>query len=100
MWLEETLKDLYDGGMTDDNLSILYEANKKVKVAVKTPHGLTDRIDIEKIILQGDVFGPIQCSMSVDTYMVENVWLRESTYILTKEKLRFQHLPLRMTFLL
>ena len=68
MWLEETLNDLYDGGMTDDNLSILYEANKKVKVAVKTPHGLTDRIDIEKIILQGDVFGPIQCSMSVDTY--------------------------------
>ena len=68
MWLEETLNDLYEGGMTDDNLSILYEANKKVKVAVKTPHGLTKRVDIEKIILQGDVFGPLQCSMSVDTF--------------------------------
>ena len=68
MWLEETLNDLYEGGMKDNNLVTLYEANKKVKVAVKTPHGLTERKEIEKIILQGDVFGPIQCSMSVDTF--------------------------------
>ena len=39
-----------------------------MKVAVKTPHGLTNREDIKKIILQGDVFGPIQCSVTVDTY--------------------------------
>ena len=68
MWLEETLNDLYEGGMEDDHLATLYEANKKVKVSVKTPHGLTSRKDFEKIIMQGDVFGPIQCSMSVDTY--------------------------------
>ena len=35
---------------------------------MKTPHGLIARIDIEKIILQGDIYGPIQCRMSVDTY--------------------------------
>ena len=68
MWLEETLNDMYEGGLTDNNLAVLYEANKKVKVAVKTPHGLTDRIEVNKIILQGDVFGPIECSVSVDTY--------------------------------
>ena len=68
MWLEETLNDMYEGGLIDDNLAVIYEANKKVKVAVKTPHGLTERVDINKIILQGDVFGPIQCSVSVDTY--------------------------------
>ena len=55
MWLEETLNDLYEGGMTGDNMSILYEANKKVKVAIKTPHGLTERVDVDKIILQGAV---------------------------------------------
>ena len=38
MWLEETLNDMYEGGVTDNNLAILYEANKKVKVAVNTPH--------------------------------------------------------------
>ena len=68
MWLEETLNDMYEGGITDNNLAVLYEANKKVKVAVKTPHGLTDRVEVNKIILQGDVFGPIECSVSVDTY--------------------------------
>ena len=39
---------------------------KGVNVAVKTPLGLTVRERIEKIILQGDVFGPIECSVSVD----------------------------------
>ena len=68
MWLEDALNDLYDSGVKDDTLAILHEANKNVKVAVKTPHGLTERKNVEKIILQGDVFGPIECSVSVDTY--------------------------------
>ena len=34
---------------------------------MKTPLGLTVRERIEKIILQGDVFGPLECSVSVDT---------------------------------
>ena len=38
---------------------MIYEANKGVNVAVKTPLGLTVRERIERIILQGDVFGPI-----------------------------------------
>ena len=68
MWLEDALNDLYDSGVKDDTLAILHEANKNVKVAVKTPHGLTERKNVEKIILQGDVFGPTECSVSVDTY--------------------------------
>ena len=68
MWLEETLNDLYEAGVQDDQLAILYEANKTVDVSVKTPHGLTKREAIQKIILQGDVFGPIECSVTVDTY--------------------------------
>ena len=68
MWLEETMNDLFEVGVTDDNLALIYEANKVVNVAVKTPTGLTVRERIEKIILQGDVFGPIECSVSVDTF--------------------------------
>ena len=79
MWLEKTLNDIYEGGIRDDNLALLYEANKKVKVAIKTPHGLTERRDIEKIIMQGDVFGPIQCSLSVDTFGKE--CLREEKHL-------------------
>ena len=66
MWLADTMNDLYEAGVTDDNLAVIYQANKEVNVAVKTPTGLTVRAMIEKIILQGDVFGPIKCSVSVD----------------------------------
>ena len=69
MWLEDTLNDLYDAGIQDDTFAVLYEANKNVKVAVKTP--ITERKHVKEIILQGDVFGPIECSVgsvSVDTY--------------------------------
>ena len=52
MWLKETMNDLYEAGIKDDHLAILYEANKEVKIAVKTPNGLTDRVKVGKIILQ------------------------------------------------
>ena len=58
-------------GVTDDNLALLYEANKEVEVAINTPTWLTVREKIEKIILQGDVFGPIECSVTVDTFTKE-----------------------------
>ena len=67
MWLEDAMNDLFEAGVDDENLALLYEANKGVNVAVKTPLGLTVRERIERIILQGDVFGPIECSVSVDT---------------------------------
>ena len=48
MWLKETMNDLYEAGVQDDQLAVLYEANKNVNVAVKTPNGLTDRVKIKK----------------------------------------------------
>ena len=68
MWLKETMNDLYDSGVQDDQLALLFQANKEVNVAVKTPNGLTDRVKIDEIILQGDVFGPIECSVMVDSF--------------------------------
>ena len=62
------MNDFFEAGVTDDSLALLYEANKSVNMAIKTPSGLTVRQRIEKIILQGDVFGPIECSVSVDTF--------------------------------
>ena len=66
MWSADTMNDPYEAGVTDDNLAVIYQANKEVNVTVKTPFGLTVRAMIENIILQGDVFGPIECSVSVD----------------------------------
>ena len=61
------MNDLFEAGIDDENLALIYEANKSINVAIKTPSGLTAREQIEKIVLQGDVFGPIECSVWVDT---------------------------------
>ena len=51
----------------DEKLALLYESNKENLVAVNTAVGLTDRINIPKIVQQGGTWGPCLCSNSVDT---------------------------------
>ena len=41
MKLEEAISDLFDSGMKDDTLSLLYDSNRNIKVKVKTSSGLT-----------------------------------------------------------
>ena len=79
LWLEECLNDLYDSGVRDDKLALLYNINSHVNVAVKTPVGITDRKSINNVITQGDVFAPILCSNLVDTFGRE--CLKEEKYI-------------------
>ena len=68
MWLDECVNDLFKAGMQDDHLSLLYKANSMNQVAVKTPFGKTERKSVEKIVMQGEVFGPLECAVSVDKF--------------------------------
>ena len=61
--LELALSDLYDVGVKDDTLALLYKANKEVHMAVKTPSGLTNRQVICNCVLQGDTFSSILSSV-------------------------------------
>ena len=48
----------------------------KSKVAVKTPVGLTKRLDLHKVVAQGEVISPLKCTISVDAIaesQVENL---------------------------
>ena len=59
--LEEALSDIYNVGVDDNTLSLLYQANAEVHMAVKTPAGLTERQTIKDIVLQGtlsDLYWP------------------------------------------
>ena len=70
LWLDECMNDLYDSlpsDQCDDKLALIYQANIENKVAVNTAVGLTSRVNIPKIVTQGGVFGPLQCSNSIDT---------------------------------
>ena len=71
--LEEAICDMYNVGVQNDNLKLLYEANKTIHTAVKTPFGKTDRKVIKSSVLQGDTFGPSFASVQVDNICKEAV---------------------------
>ena len=68
MWLQETINDLFEAGLVNDNLNLIYKLNEKNNVAVVTPQGLTERVEISSIVMQGENFAPLECSVQVDTY--------------------------------
>ena len=64
--LKEAINDLYDYGVQDKDLQLIYKANEEIFMAVKTPGGLTDRLMITNSVLQGDTWGPMLASVQVD----------------------------------
>ena len=80
MWMEECVNDLWEAGIQDDHLSLIYEINKNVNVSVKTPFGLTERKQIERVVMQGEVFGPLCCSVQVDTFGKECIQKNKFLY--------------------
>ena len=63
MWVEEVMNDLFEAGVQDDKLALLNEINKTNNIAIKTPDGITERKIIQKIIMQGDPWAPLECSV-------------------------------------
>ena len=66
LWAQDCVNDLYDTGCTDDKLVLIWLGTKNANVAVKTPHGISERVNIDNIIMQGGVLGSIQCTTSID----------------------------------
>ena len=64
--LEEAICDMFDVGVQNDNLNLLYKSNKDIYMAVKTPYGLSERKIITSSVLQGDTWGPSFVSVQVD----------------------------------
>ena len=93
MWSEECISDLYQYGVKDSTLNLLYDSCKNSQVAVRTPVGLTERKNIENTVMQGDVFGPIFCATSIDSIGKE--CLQDEKYLYKyKEKVKIP--PLSM----
>ena len=81
LWLEECLNDMYEGGLQDDKLNLIYNANQHVNIAVRTPVGKSEVGSIENVVLQGDVFGPMLCSKQVDSIGKECMEEQKHTYL-------------------
>ena len=84
MDLKEAISDLYDSGMQDNSLVLLYEANQNINVKVKTAYGLSVENCFEQIVLQGDTWAPLMASNQVDKF--GKILLEESPDYIYKYK--------------
>ena len=68
LWLLECCNKLYESGIQNDLLALIYDGNQNHNVAVKVPGlGMTDRVVINNIVAQGSVPGPPCCAVLVDS---------------------------------
>ena len=80
LWLKETINDLYNSGVKNRNLNLLFEGNLETQMLVKTKFGNTERVTLEEMVMQGSVPGPILCSnqlskLSNKTYVDGSVYM-------------------------
>ena len=67
MWFEDTHNDIYDVKVTDDKFALIAKLDETANVIVKTPCGPTEEFNLNRLIMQGSVFGPIKATTQIDT---------------------------------
>ena len=76
----ETINDLYEAGIQDDELPLIYKSDETSEIAVNTPFGITARETVHKIVMQGEVLAPLKCSVQVDTIGKECIEEKKNLY--------------------
>ena len=66
LWVQECINDIYDSGLKNNKLNILYLMNHHAEVAIKTTSGMTERTHMTNLIMQGSVWGSLFCTASMD----------------------------------
>ena len=66
--LKEAINDLFDVGVNDDCLQLVYDANRKIQFRVKTPAGMTEEGALEEVVLQGDTWASVAASVQCDAF--------------------------------
>ena len=61
LWLHEVITCLYQAGLTNDKLPLLFLENETAQIAAKTSSGISRRVSISNIIMQGTVWGSLCC---------------------------------------
>ena len=66
LWVEECINDIYEAGLDNDKLALLFLENQNANISIKTPGGKSKRFNIKNIIMQGTVWGSLLCTASMD----------------------------------
>ena len=66
LWVKECINDIYEAGLKNDKLSLLFLENQNANISIKTHGGKSKRFRIKNIIMQGTVWGSLLCTASMD----------------------------------
>ena len=66
LWVEECINDMYEAGLNNDKLVLLFKENQNAKIAVKTAGTISKRVNITNCVMQGTVWGSMLCTASMD----------------------------------
>ena len=61
----ECINDLWEAGVKDNRLALLFLENTIVHIAIKTESGTTERITILNKIMQGTVWAGLMCTTTM-----------------------------------
>ena len=67
MDLKITMNDLYKVSAKDDKLALMYKLNNSSDIAINSPVGMTNRVTLDNLVIQGSVWGSAQCSVQMDS---------------------------------
>ena len=73
LWLEDCINSLWDLGVKDDILCLMYLINIKTTVTVKTPLGDTDPLFLSNFVKQGTVLGPVLNNCSLNKLSTDSI---------------------------
>ena len=80
LWLKECLNDMYEYGLKNDKLPLLYKENMNAMIAVKNSTGTTNRWSISDVVMQGTVWGSLMCTGSMDKLGKHAYSMKENLY--------------------
>ena len=66
LYLKDCIIELVEAGMPIEEAVYIYEMNRNITAVVDTPHGLTEKFEIEEAVRQGTIFGPTLCCVSTN----------------------------------
>ena len=85
LWLQETTNALYEAGLQNDKLNLLFLTNSSTEVAIQILTGITDRATIMKIVMKGTVWAHMFCVVLLDK-LGKLVYSNPRLFIMTTKK--------------
>ena len=64
LWLEDTMLSLWDIGIQNDRLALIYKMNEQSSITIRTPYGNSTEFSCPRIVKQGAVLSTTLCGSS------------------------------------